>query len=233
MSAGFGALHDPVDERRQTAEPVTEAGPVRHEPTGDRDFPEQGDRREAAPGRELRDAFPVANHERRRQDDDTLGTASGGGPERSLEIGGAPDLEKLQLHRQRSGRDLDRAQLRRGVCGIPEHGHARDPGDGVLEQLEPFLAQLGLIQKYPGDVASGPGKGGDESRRDRIAFEVERDDRNRRLRVPGGVDGGGGKRDDDIHAELDELGRESRKPLGLTGRPPRFDFGWSPKSVVS
>ena len=132
---------------------------------------------------------------------------------------GTARLDEVQLDAQPLGRHL-RPRHREGgggIGGIPEDGHAGDGGEHGLEELQLFPEEFGLQGGQSGDVAPGPGEAGDEADPHRIAH-AGHDNGDRRGRVPGGQRRGRNRRQQDVHRETDQLGRESREPFVLSFR---------------
>ena len=130
---------------------------------------------------------------------------------------------KLKPERARSVLHLPRLVLGVGIGRIDQYGHGRDLRHHLVKQPEPFRLDLGGEHAYAGHIAAGPVHACDDAEFDRVAAEVE-DDRNLRSRCFGGERGllrGGG---DNVHAALDEIGRESRQAFIVAVSPAIFDL---------
>jgi hypothetical protein len=73
-------------------------------------------------------------------------------------IGGAADIDRVDIHPERRRHGLDDAELdgADGYGGIPKDRHARHTGCDLLEQFQPFPAQAVFIRHESGGVAAGP-----------------------------------------------------------------------------
>ncbi len=109
---------------------------------------------------------------------------------------------------------------RRG--GVKDDGNAREPGNGLLEQLQEFDVGLGHHDGEPGDIAARPREAGHvaAAERVRVAHEDYGNRRGRSLGRPG-VDGTRGN--DDIDLEPDQFLRKFAHPFRLPLRPPILD----------
>lgn len=114
---------------------------------------------------------------------------------------------------RRPGRLLDR---RDGDSGrghlIPEDGHARDTGHGLPQQLQPLHAEFRRHDGEARHVAAGPGEARHQPAPHGIA-DVDHDDGDGRRGLPGCPRGGRSLDHDDVHALLNELGRQGRQRL--------------------
>jgi hypothetical protein len=107
--------------------------------------------------------------------------------ERTVDIGGLPYFQRLELDPKRSGRahGLFEHQSGIGIGRIPQNGYARKFGKQLLQQFQPLPTEIGCHEAHPGDVAAGVGQARDEPASYRVARR-HHDDRNRR----GGLFGG-------------------------------------------
>src|SRR3954453_18929838 len=106
---------------------------------------------------------------------------------------------------------------RRG--GGKDDSNAREPGNGLLEQLQAFDACLREHDGEASDVAARPREAGRVTGGDRVRGAKE-DDGNRRGRPFHRLGVDGTWFDDDIDLEPDQLLREFTHPFWLTLRPP-------------
>jgi len=106
---------------------------------------------------------------------------------------------------------------------MPKEGHPRDLGIQRLEQFQLLPDQVGGHKRSPRDVPPGARKAGDES--DPYGIKNERhDDRDRPGRLLGGLGRCPTLRDDDVHLQTHQVGREggvaiifALGPSGLDG----------------
>src|SRR5215472_16797725 len=89
-----------------------------------------------------------------------------------LEIALRGDGQGLFLHRDGSCARREGFQLIRWSRRIPDHRYPRELGVEVLEELEPFAAEAGLVEKCSCHVSAGPGEARDETRGHRVALQV-------------------------------------------------------------
>ena len=113
------------------------------------------------------------------------------------------------------------------VAGLCSTATRDEPGQRLLEELELLGADLrGELLAEPGDVASGPGQAGDQTRLHGISG-VDHDDRDRRRRPLGGERRRLGGGDDHVHLVAARGRRPSRRsargglrPSGTRSRRP-------------
>src|ERR1051325_8832366 len=102
---------------------------------------------------------------------------------------------------------------------VKDDGNAREPGNGLLEQLQAFDACLGQHDGDPGDVAAWARQTGRVTGGDRVRMAEEDDcDRRGRSFPRLGVDGTW--YDDDVDLEPDQFLRQFAHPFWLSLRPP-------------
>jgi hypothetical protein len=104
------------------------------------------------------------------------------------------------------------------VDGAPEDRHASHLRESFSHEFHPFAGQLVILGCKPGGVPSRSGEARDKGERYRIGDDRHHDrDRDRRLL---GSQGGLAGRDDDVHLEADQLGREVWEPIASSlGKP--------------
>ena len=138
-----GAAEDPVDVDGRAAELLGEARRVGHETSQLGELPQRVDARQPVLAGQLGDALSLREQEgvtRRQQRVDAIPDH---GRERGSEVVAARHLAELDLHPEGPPGGLVLAQAhRRG--GAVQHGHAREPGQGLLEELELLAADLGV-----------------------------------------------------------------------------------------
>ena len=92
----------------------------------------------------------------------------------------------------------------RRQLGLIQHGHAPRRRKSLLEQLEPFAAELHVDGGQPGRIAAGPGKARRKAHTDWVRNDREHDrDGSRQFRHHSRTGQGRGK--DDLRFELNEL----------------------------
>ena len=131
---------------------------------------------------------------------------------------GVADLEDLDADPQGAGLALHRLQGGGVADRLPEHRDTGKRREGLLHQLEPLRAQLGVERREPGHVSAGPREGGDESLVHRIA-DVAHHDGNGPRGVAGRAHALGSGGDDDRDVQLHHLGREGLELVEVLGRP--------------
>ena len=100
-----------------------------------------------------------------------------------------------------------------------------DPGDGgheLLEQRQPLGDQIGVRVGQAGDVSTRAGETGDEARPDRIGLTHEHDGDPVRCLL-GRERGAGGRGDQHVDLETNELRGQRREARDLSGRIPLRD----------
>jgi hypothetical protein len=98
---------------------------------------------------------------------------------------------------------------------IDQHGHARDRGHHLAQELEPLGGELADEKIDPSHVAVGPGQAADETEPDRV-FGDHEDDGDRRGRRLGGHRRHRAHGGDDGDLSAHEVGQELRQPVVLT-----------------
>ena len=212
---GGGSLEDLIHVGGGAAEEVGQVHAVGHQASSLHKFSPVEARREPEPGRRVEDLGDVDREEGVSSKVERLGVFPGGRGEGTRELVGPPDLQRLRVYAQPAAGLLRRVPLQDhgGVRRIPEHGHTREPGHELGEQLEPFRAELRGQNRQARDVAAWPRQAGDEARPNRIATG-RHDDGNGRGRLLGRLDCRSRPGDEDIHREADQLSGE----LGETVR---------------
>src|SRR6185503_15024957 len=100
------------------------------------------------------------------------------------------------------------------VHGTPEHGNTLDVREYASQQLKTFAANYTRQRAHASDIAARPAQPGHDPLPDWIVDVIE-DDGNR-LGCPSSSDRRWCReRDNHIHGQIDQLGRERRKPLNL------------------
>jgi hypothetical protein len=143
----------------------------------------------------------------------------------AVELVGASGLQELKLHAQRRGGALRVFYHERmgGIGRVRKERDAADLGNGLFEQLEPFASYFRAdAVGQPRDVPARVRQACDESGPNRIA-NCHYDDGDR----PGGVLGCRHSfhrhRQDDVHLEPDQFGREVGQPVEPSLRISIFD----------
>src|SRR6266545_4547182 len=95
---------------------------------------------------------------------------------------------------------------------VPDDRNAREPGNGLLEQLQAFGSCLTHHDGEPGDVAAWSREAGHVSAADRVRVAREYYG-NRRGRVLGRPSVDGSRCNDDIDLEPDQFLRQAGEPL--------------------
>ena len=120
-----------------------------------------------------------------------------------------------------------RRSRRLGAELVPSPGprgrHSRCLRDDLLDELEPLSAQLGKIQKDPGHVPARARQARNNFRRDRVGLQIQGDDGDGRRRFPDGIHAGGGRHEDCVRLETDELGGDVGQPIHLARWVAEFD----------
>src|SRR5205085_5641486 len=106
--------------------------------------------------------------------------------------------------------------------GVKNDGNAREPGNGLLEQLQELDVDLGQHDGEPGDVAARPRQAGRMAGGDRVGVADE-DDGDRRGRPFGRLGVDRTWYDDDIDLEPGQFLRQFAHPFRLSLRPPVLD----------
>ena len=114
-------------------------------------------------------------------------------------------------HRLRGGLHLRGDPRMRRVVRIGQHCDAREPRQGLAQQLDVLRAHVRDHVAEAGDVSAGPRKACHESAGDGIA-DGDHDDGNRRRRGVGDLDAGCRIDDQNVDPGLDELIGKRRKP---------------------
>ena len=122
------------------------------------------------------------------------------------------------LHYQRPSYPLQLSNLRCIDIGVAEHGDARRPGYDLLEELQVLTAQLGKIEKQPGDVASRPCDARHQPGLNRIDFEIYSYDWNRARCVFSGCKSPGAASENHIDFEARKFKREFGEKFRLVVR---------------
>ena len=94
--------------------------------------------------------------------------------------------------------------------------------DHFAQKLQPLAGEIISDCGKTGRMTSGPRQTGNQAGADGIAGRCK-DDGNRLRRLLQCLDGRGARRDDDVHVELCELGRDFGKALGMSLYPAIFD----------
>ena len=94
--------------------------------------------------------------------------------------------------------------------------------DRLLEQLQPFADQLWCESGQSRNVSARVRQAGHEPTPDRIVM-IRHDDGDPRRGALGRLRRGCGPRDDDVHVEPNQLGRESGESVGPVPIPPALD----------
>src|SRR5207247_903551 len=119
---------------------------------------------------------------------------------------------------------LERLPIGRiGILRVDQHGNGCGVGVEQFQELQTFWDQLGVDERYTGNVAARPTEARDESGLHRVAAvrEYDGNGRGRGLRGEGGDHAAGGE--DDIDAASDQVGCERRQPVIAKIRPAVFD----------
>src|SRR5262245_58223555 len=100
-----------------------------------------------------------------------------------------------------------------GIIWIPKKGHAREGGNNLLEELQPFSSDLRAKDGVPSDIASGPGEARYQPGPHWIA-NSHHDDGDRRCRLLGREGRRRTERRDEVDGAMDQLDRDPRQPIG-------------------
>jgi hypothetical protein len=76
----------------------------------------------------------------------------------AIEVGRASHLQRLNIDPQSPARDLRLLEHDGGIrirC-VPQHRHAREPGQNLFQQFQSLAADVRRHQAHPGDVTAGP-----------------------------------------------------------------------------
>ncbi len=104
----------------------------------------------------------------------------------------------------------------------PKDGHTGGLWHSLLEQLQPFPLRLTAHDTDARDVPARPREAGDKPGCQRIPH-MRHDDGDRRGCVLGRMARLGPRRDDDIHREPNQLGRQVGEPIVVSLRPAVLD----------
>ena len=108
-----------------------------------------------------------------------------------------------------------------GSVRVHEHGNCCRLGHELAQQLQPLRAQHAGEKAHARDVAARPVEAGDQALLDRVAPARE-DDRHRRG-CGLGRERRNGVPDDHGHRPANQIGHQSRQPIGLILRRAEFD----------
>ena len=171
--------------------------------------------------REVDDALAVEQRQRIRDQEQRIGTVLSHGGEGGLEVVGLADAKRL--HRDvkplRGLLHVPVAQRHPPVVRVPEHRDPRRLRHRFGEELEALRTELHGLIGDAGHVAAGPREARDQADAFGVTDEGQHD-RDRRGRVLGRRGRRASHGDDDVHLELDQLGRERGKALLLGVGPP-------------
>src|SRR5712691_3394904 len=164
------------------------------------------DRRKLVLRRELDDALSVRHHERVGHGQERIRTVTEDRHEGGIELGGGPHLDQADLHPEglrRGLRDVDMDGVPR-ISRVVEDCEVRQPGDGLLEELQALDIQVGREAFDAREIPAGPGQAREESdlHPSVTGYDNDGDGAGRLLGrespdVPGG--------DDHVRLELDEF----------------------------
>ena len=168
----------------------------------------------------VRDQLGIGAKDRRGKDHDGLGMKLVGLGEGALQPGDRRHLDHRYRDLQQLAGGLHRRELGGAGRRIPEHHDVQQRRQRLLQELQPFHAEVGKVREHAGDVAAGSGKARHEPAADRIALEIVRDNGQRRGGGLGGGDGRGAYGQDDVDLAVDEAGGKRRQLRRIAfGRP--------------
>ena len=110
------------------------------------------------PGRQRDDQIAMKRRRRARRHDQAAIRSAREGRDGTLDLAGVAHVDRAHLHAKRRRHGLYDAELAYpgGCGGIPKDCHSRHAGRDLLEQLQPFRAQLYSNKRNP--VALPPGR---------------------------------------------------------------------------
>src|SRR5216683_5964176 len=157
---GLLASQDLVDEDRSVSVHLAIVRSVGHEAACLHEQPFTVNRGQVMLCRKVRKLYPVIEGDRVRQHGEGIVSLPLCLSYRSLEIARNTDLPGLWLNANSPCRKPRFPPVRRRVRlqRVPQDGYARDPGEDLLEQAEPFPAQLRVERAQAGNVPTGPGQ---------------------------------------------------------------------------
>ena len=170
-------------------------------------------------GGKLDEARSVLIEEWGRRDDRGFGPLLPHIQKCGLEIVRPFHLQRLKPYREGPSRGFGGSMLGTPIVdGAPEDRHASHLRESFSHEFHPFAGQLVILGCKPGGVPSRSGEARDKGERYRVGDDRHHDrDRDRRLL---GSQGGLAGRDDDVHLEADQLGREVWEPIASSlGKP--------------
>jgi hypothetical protein len=138
-----------------------------------------------------------------------------GGLQGLLEVIGGPHFHNFSFERKRSHRRLGSCKLRRVKAGDAKDCYAREPGNDLFEQPYLFPAQLREIKKHSRHIAAWARKTFDIPLRNRIALQIQRNDRNAGRCIPGSDNRFRSCRENDVHFATNQIARKLRQLLSL------------------
>jgi hypothetical protein len=173
--------------------------------------------------REVQDSAPIGKEYLVRRRDEGTCTPSCHSGKGRLELARIPKFYGPKLDPQQLGGALGLFpnKLVDRIGRAPQNGDARDPWQGLLEQLDLLGAELHVNDAQPRDVVTRSGEASDEARR--RSGRRPCDDRDRPRRTHGGLRCLSTTGHDDIDLEPDQLRGEVRKPIALPLGPPVFE----------
>ena len=123
-----------------------------------------------------------------------------------------------RLRRRFHGLTLNRPRRR-----IPKHPNLDHLRDCFLQCLQPFLAEIGKVEKYASDIAPGPHDARSKTAGDRITLQIAGHDGNGGAGRPRRAHGRRADRGDQVDPAGDEIGRHRRQWRHISTGDPRDD----------
>src|SRR6185503_14869337 len=212
--SGPGTFQNLVHEDGRLSVHVSEIRAIAHQSPGLGECGPPVYRRQAALRSKRHDLNSVGEDEQVVQSDESAGTPPRGGLKSALEILATANLQQLKLYAQGLGHDLSLPELG-GVAWvgrIPEDRHPRDSRNDLLEETQPFPAQLRGKLAEARDVAARPSQARDEPCRHRIT-DAYHNDGDCPGYLLGSLNHRRAYRNDNVRVQVDQLAQDLRDSL--------------------
>ena len=132
----------------------------------------------------LGDSTEIAKEERPRQDQERLWSRLHCARDRMVQISRSADRDRVQRDAGGLRGDVGRSQLCTTEPLIKQDGKPRQCRYRLPEKLNLFPRQVREIQEDAGHIPARMGKAGGEAAQYRIALKINRNDRDRRPKLP-------------------------------------------------